>query len=253
MLMQIVTSSVGMVHYLPIATTAIAAVFCGQLLRRYYRRRSGIHLLWWCGGVFAFGLGTALESVITLFGNSVALNKSWYIVGALLGAYPLAQGTVFLLMKRRTANLLVVITLPLVLMLSALVILSPVLPDAMESHRPSGGILAWQWIRYMTPLVNLYAVVFLVGGAMLSTLRYAAQRGPGDGSRAVGNFLIACGAILPGIGGVMAKAGVVEALYVGELIGLVLIWSGYMTCVRVPSLRSMSGTAQSRDEVVPLE
>ena len=46
-------------------------------------------------GVFAFGLGTALESSITLFGNTVWLNKRWYIAGAILGAYPLAQGTVF--------------------------------------------------------------------------------------------------------------------------------------------------------------
>jgi sulfite exporter TauE/SafE len=35
------------------------------------------------------------------------------------------------------------------------------------------------------------------------------------------------GAILPGIGGSMARAGMVEGLYVGELAGLILIWLGY--------------------------
>ena len=44
--------------------------------------------------------------------------------------------------------------------------------------------------------------------------------------------LIAAGALLPGIGGVMAKAGVIEGLYVGELLGLILIWAGYACCVR---------------------
>lgn len=52
----------------------------------------------------------------------------------------------------------------------------------------------------------------------------------GPGGRAIGNALIAFGAILPGIGGGMAKAGMVEALYIGEFIGLLFIWLGYACC-----------------------
>jgi hypothetical protein len=234
-MLQSSASTLGWVHYLPMITTVLAAVFCVQLFRRFRLPRSGAHLLWWGIGVFAYGLGTALESAITLFGNSVFLNKSWYIAGALLGAYPLAQGTVCLLLKRHTARILTAITLPLVATLCVLVVWSPVVIEAMESHRPSGAILGWQWIRGMTPIVNLYAVFFLIGGAMVSSVRYQAARGPGDGSRAAGNSLIAFGALLPAIGGGMAKAGVVEALYVGELIGLVFIWLGYMACVRSPT------------------
>ena len=226
------TSTVGWIHYLPILTTVLAAGFCAQLFWRFQLRRSGAHLLWWGAGVFAYGLGTALESAITLLGNTVFLNKSWYIAGALLGGYPLAQGTVFLLLKRRTALALTSITLPLVIILAVLVVWSPVAIDAMENHRPSGAVLGWQWIRAMTPLVNLYAVLFLVGGAVLSSVRYQAARAPGDGSRAFGNSLIAFGALLPAIGGSLAKVGFVEALYVGEFVGLVLICAGYLVCVR---------------------
>ena len=163
-MLQFFASTVGWVHYLPILTTVLAAVFCAQLCWRFQLRRSGAHLIWWGIGVFAYGLGTALESVITLFGNSVFLNKSWYIAGALLGGYPLAQGTVFLLLKRHTALVLTAITLPLVAILSLLVVWSPVTPETLEAHRPSGAILGWQWIRGMTPIVNLYAASFLVGG-----------------------------------------------------------------------------------------
>ncbi len=209
---QLVASSIGLVHYFPILTTIFAVVFFTQLLGHYLTHRSGVHLLWWGAGVFAFRLGTALESAITLFGNTVWLNKSWYIAGALLGAYPLAQGTVFLLFKRRDAIVLTLITLPLVFAPIVLVVLSPIHPDTMESHRPSGAILAWSWIRLMTLPVNLYAAMFLIGGAIFSAIKYSAQREPGDGSRAVGNTLIAGGAVLPGIGGGLAKAGIVEAL-----------------------------------------
>ena len=47
--------------------------------------------------------------------------------------------------------------------------------------------------------------------------------------RTIGSAFIA----LPGIGGSSAKAGMLEALYVGELVGLVLIWIGFNYCTRV--------------------
>ena len=222
-----------LVHYLPIATTAVSAIFLAVILNRWRTRHSGPHLLWWAFGVFAYGLGTALESSVTLWGNSVALNKSWYIAGALLGGYPLAQGTVYLLLSRRTANTLTALTVPFIIGTSVLVVLSPVLPEHLEAHRPSGAILAWKWVRLMTPLINLYAAAFLIGGAVLSAVRYMGI--PGLRNRALGNGLIAAGAILPGIGGSMAKAGIVEALYVGEFFGLLLIWAGYAACVRTPA------------------
>jgi len=220
------------VHYLPIATTALAVVFFAVLVRRHVTRHSGPHLLWWAGGIFAYGLGTALEGSITLFGNTIALTKAWYIAGALLGGYPLAQGTVYLLLPRRTAHVLTAITVPYMLVMAVLVIASPVNAELLQAHKPSGSILEWQWVRAMTPLLNGYAAVFLIGGAVYSAVRFARQTGAAN--RALGNSLIAMGALLPGIGGGMAKAGMVEALYVGEFVGLILIWAGYAACVRDP-------------------
>lgn len=220
------------VHYLPLATTVISAVFCVVIFRRYKQRKSGLHLLWWGIGIVTYGLGTALESAITLSGNTVALNKAWYIAGALLGGYPLAQGSVFLLLSRRTARVLTGVTLPLIVVVSVFVLLSPVNLDRLELHRPSGAILGWQWVRLFTPFINIYAFIFLVGGAILSAVRYARQTGGANGTRAIGNALIAFGAILPGIGGSFAKAGKVEALYIGEFVGILFIWAGYTMCVR---------------------
>ncbi|MCI0450851.1 MAG: hypothetical protein L0Z51_00505 [Candidatus Latescibacteria bacterium] len=221
----------GLVHYLPIATTVLAAVFCWRLVRRYRERRAR-HLGWWAVGMFTYGLGTALESAITLFGNSIALTKAWYVAGALLGGYPLAQGSVYLLMSRRTANRLTAITLPVIAACAVLVVLSPTLSERLEAHRPSGAVLGWQWIRLMTPLINGYSFAFLAGGAVFSAIRYARMPTIEGANRTVGNALIAFGALLPGIGGSMAKAGMVEALYVGEFIGLLFIFAGYRACLR---------------------
>ena len=220
------------VHYIPILTTIISLTF-GAILFRRYLIRGGTHHLWWSGGVLAYGLGTGLEGCITLLGNSVGLTKAWYIAGALLGGYPLAQGSVYFHFSRNTANRLTGLTLPLLVLLSLLVVFSPVQAASMESFRPSGDLLLWQWIRWFTPIINLYAVVFLVGTAAWSAWHFA--RRAGDASRAIGNALIATGAMLPGIGGVMAKVGAVEVLYVGEFFGIILIWIGYVFCVKTPS------------------
>ncbi len=114
--------SPSFVHYLPIATTVLAAIFTGVLLRQFAMTGSGPHLLWWAVGIACYGLGTALESAITLWGNSGLLNRLWYAAGALLGAYPLAQGTVWLLLRPRQAWVLTCLSAPVVVVLAALAV-----------------------------------------------------------------------------------------------------------------------------------
>jgi hypothetical protein len=215
----------GLIHYLPLLTTAISAVFFAVLVRAALVRKSGPHLTWWAAGVFFYGLGTLIESGITLGGNSVFMTKAWYIFGALLGGYPLAQGSVWLLMRKEAARTLTMITVPVIVLGALFVVLSPANLAALEPHRPTGKVLEWSWIRLMTPFINVYAAVFLIGGAIYSARKYANEKLFSE--RAFGNVLIAVGAILPGIGGSMAKVGMVEALYVGECVGLMLIWGGY--------------------------
>lgn len=216
------------VHYLPILTTVFSAFFLYNIAGRYLQK-GGAHLFWWSVGVFTYGLGTFFESYITLFGNTPALNKLWYVAGAILGGYPLAQGSVYLHIKRRIANVLTAITLPVIVGASVLVLLSPVNSDLLELHRPSGSSLGWQWVRVLTPFINTYSAIFLIGSAIWSAVRFT--RIENGKYRAIGNVLIAIGAILPGVGGGMAKAGIVEALYVGEFIGIILIYAGYRVCL----------------------
>ena len=217
-------ASTAFVHYLPIATTLFAALFAFVLLDRY-REKGGAHLAWWGAGAIAYGVGTFVEAYTTLFGWHEWSFRTWYIAGALLGGMPLAQGTVYLLLPRRTAHVLTAIVIPFVAFASFFVLLSPIDAAQVEPHRLAGRVLEWSWVRLFSPFLNLYAVVFLIGGAIVSAIRYL--RGPGARHRVIGNALIAIGAILPGIGGGFARAGYTEVLYVTELVGLVGIYWGY--------------------------
>ena len=216
------------VHYIPIFTTVLALAFAVVLFRRY-RERGKPHLLWWGLGMLTYAAGTITESLTTLTGWHEPVFRAWYITGALLGGAPLAQGTVYLLLSKKTADRLTALLVTAVVVGGTFVCLSPIDYTLVEPHRLSGKVLEWHWVRYFSPFINLYALIFLVGGAILSAVRYARKRETRH--RVLANVAIAMGGILPGIGGTFTRFGHVEVLYVTEFLGLLLIAVGYRLSV----------------------
>ncbi len=214
----------NLIEYIPILTTLFSIYFFQEIYKHYQFKKKD-YLLWWALGVLTFGLGTLSESINILFGWSEANLKYWYIVGALLGGYPLAQGSVYLLMNKKFAHATTLFFILLILVASYFVILTPVeLPESFN-NKLTGSVFAWKWVRYFSPLINIYAFIFLVGGAIYSAYKYYKQ-----GIKEApfkGNIFIAIGGLLPGIGGSFTRAGYVEVLYVTEFIGLVSIFYGY--------------------------
>lgn len=212
------------INYIPILTTLFAIYFVIDIYKHYRYRRTK-YLLWWTLGVVTFGLGTLSESINVLFGWSELNLKIWYITGALLGGFPLAQGTVYLLMKRKFADASATIFVSIVFVAAIAVAVSPVNLSEDFDGQLTGKVLSWQWVRLFSPIINLYAFVFLVGGAIYSARRYYSL-----GQREApfkGNIFIAIGGLLPGIGGSFARMGYVEMLFITEPVGLFLIYVGY--------------------------
>jgi len=213
-----------MVNYIPVLTTIFSVFFLSRIIPHYLARRSP-YLLWWTLGVATFGAGTLTESINAIFGWSEWNTKIWYVVGALLGGYPLAQGTIHLLMKKRFADISAVVCSAVIVVAALCVFASPIaIPEGFD-YRLTGRVFEWQWVRAFSPLLNLYAFVFLFGGAVYSAIQYfAVEHGR---TRFLGNILIAIGALLPGIGGTFTRFGYVEILYITEFIGLAFIYFGY--------------------------
>lgn len=218
----------NVVYYLPLLTFSLSLFFAFDLAVHIKQKPNATYLKWWMIGMLTYGAGTLCESINTLNGWNETNFRFWYITGAFLGGAPLAQGTIYLLLKRRTANVLTVIFVTAVLIGSVCVFLSPINHALVEPLRMSGKVFEWQWIRLFSPFLNLYAVLFLVGGAVYSAVQYYRTQGAGA-SRFIGNVLIAAGAILPGIGGTSTRFGHVEVLYITELAGLILIFIAYRT------------------------
>ncbi|GMV21665.1 MAG: hypothetical protein AMXMBFR57_16140 [Acidimicrobiia bacterium] len=218
------------VHYVPIVTTMMAVPFAVIILGRWRQFPERLHLLWWGIGVAAYGAGTLTESLTALLGWQEPVFRLWYITGALLGGAPLAQGTVYLMLRRRTAHVLTTTLVATVAIAAVAVWASPIDYTLVESHRLTGRVFEWTWVRRFSPFINLYAVVFLIGGAIASAMKFS--RGPLTRHRMWANVWIAVGALLPGIGGTATRFGYTEVLYVMELLGLLCMWRGYAISVR---------------------
>ena len=218
---------IDIIHKIPILTTILSALFFVKLYNHWNTKGKPSYLFWWTLGVLCYGLGTLTESIVGLFGWSVWVFKSWYILGALLGGFPLAQGSVYLMFSKRTADIMGGVVVTVIVIASVLVLLSPIDYTLVESTRLTGKVLAWSKVRLMTPIINIYAFIFLVGGAFYSAYRYSKEGIYKN--RFLGNLFIAFGGLLPGIGGSFTKFGYTEVLYVTELLGIILIYLGYIT------------------------
>lgn len=85
-------------------------------------------------------------------------------------------------------------------------------------------------IRSLTPFFNVYGTLALSGGAIYSAFIFWRKRVLYD--RMIGNILIGIGAMSPALGGTLSKAGFPTALYISELIGIMLIFIGYTQAVK---------------------
>ena len=106
-----------------------------------------------------------------LLGWNPLIFRLWYLFGAILVAAWLGQGTVYLLVRRRWANVLMVI-LAAGLALWRLPRLhgraGPRPDDGQRAHRQrvERHAIVTPGVRMLTPFFNLYGTVTLVGGAL---------------------------------------------------------------------------------------
>ncbi|HKK20888.1 MAG TPA: hypothetical protein VJ983_05395 [candidate division Zixibacteria bacterium] len=215
-------------RYLPILSTLISALFSFVILSRYRSKPQATYLFWWGIGVAVYGAGTLVEAYTTLFGWHVAVFKAWYIAGALLGGAPLALGSVYLLMGKKFGKISATLLVVTVAVTSCFVIFSPIKYDLVDPAILNADVLGWQSIRLVSPFINSLAGIFLIGGALYSAAKYRSR--PAMRNRYIGNIYIAIGALLPGVGGAFSRFGHTEVLYIGEFVGIIMIWYGYRYC-----------------------
>jgi len=216
--------------FLPFLSSIISFIFAVLVFKRYLARKGTYLILWGIGMVF-YGIGGFCEAYYGAFGWNPQIFRLWYLFGAVLVAAWLGQGTVYLLANRKLANVLMVL-----LALGSLYGLARVFTTSLDpslmtvsmhtGSELSGHAITTPGVRILTPFFNLYGTVTLVGGAAWSAWVFWRKRTLLH--RTIGNILIAVGAMLPAFGGTFSRFGLPGALYLGELLGTVLMFIGFI-------------------------
>jgi hypothetical protein len=212
-------------------TSSIVSFFFAIIVFRRYLDRKGAHLLLWGIGMVFYGIGGFCEAYYGAKGWNALIFRLWYLFGAILVAAWLGQGTVYLLVKRRWANILMVILgigsiYGLVRVFGAQLDPSLMTNSLHTGSELSGKAIVSPGVRLLTPFFNLYGTLTLVGGAAYSAWIFWRKRILLH--RAIGNVFIAVGALLPAFGGTFSRFGISGALYIGEFLGAVLMLVGFL-------------------------
>ena len=216
--------------FIPFTSAIISFIFSFFIFKRYAEKRRPHLLLWGLGMVF-YGIGGFCEAYFGVFGWNDTIFRMWYLFGAILVAAWLGQGTVYLLAKRRIANILMVILGAASAYAAIRVFGAQLDPNLLTTSVHTGSELSGHaivspGIRTLTPFFNIYGVITLVGGAVYSAWIFYRKRVLLH--RTIGNILIAVGALAPAFGGAFSRFGIPGALYIGELLGATLIFLGFL-------------------------
>jgi hypothetical protein len=234
-------------HYIPFLSTLVTFAFAASVFMRYLKRR-GTHLLLWTIGLVFYGFGTLAEVILGFTFSGLVL-KLWYLSGAMLTAAWLGQGTVHLLVRKRGVAPALTGVLAAISLLAAILILSAPLTPAAASYNVAqpissqykdiltrGGLTI-----LLTILLNIYGTLTLVGGAIYSAVIFWRKRVLFH--RMIGNVLIAVGALVPAMAGSFVKLGLPDLLYLSELIGVVVMYAGFLRATALPAAEAAPAAA----------
>ncbi len=211
---------------IPLISAIVSFIFALTVLDQYFARRQSFQLLWTIG-LFMYGISAFTEFYTKTYGLHLVMFRLWYLFGAICVAAFLGQGTVYLLLKRRTANILMAILVVLSIY-SAIRLFSASIDLGTATSLTDKLIKVPTDVGVLTGLLNIYGTVTLIGGALYSAWIFWRKRILPH--RVVSNVLIALGALLPAIGGSLLRLGTSPGVsfYILELAGVIIIFIGFL-------------------------
>jgi hypothetical protein len=208
---------------IPAISAIVAAVFALVVLRQYSGHRKTYQLMW-ATGFAMFAVAAFAGYLAQSSGATETEYRLFYLFGAILNVAWLAVGTMYLLAPRQWANA----SLAVVVLLSAVsvyaVFAAPVDLDAVRLGHPAypNGSLA----RILAAIGSGVGSLVLVGGALWSAWIFFSKRH--NGRRAIANVIIAVGVFVVAAGGTVAFTGLGGVLEYTNLIGLAVIFAGFL-------------------------
>jgi hypothetical protein len=204
----------------PIAASLVAGLFALLLLRSFRRRPAAQKALWACGFLL-FALAAACEAAAQRNGWTPLLFRGYYLCGGVLTVAFLGAGSAMLYLRARARDVLLGALAVAVVAATVTVALAPVdihmLAATTIGRPPANSALAGHASIWAIAL-NSLGTLFLVGGSLMSIVRRRNVRA---------NVWIASGAIVVALATGLSRGGDYSFVYLGELVGLVLMFAGF--------------------------
>jgi hypothetical protein len=204
----------------PVAAALVALLFVVLLTRSFLRRPGGSKALW-AVGFALFAVATIAEALAQRIGWSPALFRSYYLSGGVLTVAYLGAGSAWLLLPRRGRDALLgalaVATAAAVVAVALAPVDAAVLDEAPATGPPVNDALGGNAFLWAV-ILNSIGTLFLVGGSLYSIVRRRRVRT---------NAWIACGALVVALATGMSRAGDYSLVYVGELVGIAMMFAGF--------------------------
>lgn len=211
--------------YVPLITCIVAFIFAVTVLDQYFARRKPFQLLW-AIGLFMYSIAAFTEFYSGVFGITDLMLRLWYLIGAILVAAYMGMGTIYLLMRRRVANIIMLI-LGLASVWAAIRVFTLNIDITGLDHLTGIGVMPTDVRAILAATFNAFGTFALVGGAAYSAWVFWRKRILPH--RVVSNILIAIGALLPALGGThLTFVGNLNVLFIFELLGVIVMFIGFL-------------------------
>jgi hypothetical protein len=211
--------------YIPLITCVVSLLFALSVLDQFLARRKSFQLLW-AIGLFMYSLSTFTEFWWNVVEQNDFIYRLWYLIGAILVAAYLGQGTLYLLMRRRNAHIIMAV-LGAATIFTAIRVFTLNIDISYLTKLTGVGVMPTDVRAVVTPIFNTFGTLALVGGALYSTFIFLRKRILPH--RVVSNILIAVGALLPAAGGIhLSVASNLNLFFILELLGVIIMFLGFL-------------------------
>jgi hypothetical protein len=207
----------------------VSAIFAALVMAQWLSRRRPFQMAW------AFGLGLYAIAAFAQFlaeayGWTPTTYKVYYVVAAPLVAV-LGVGST-LLVHRRAGVGFALYTILLFAGFAVVVAGANVNEAALTSSLPVAGSALPSNVRLFSPLFTVPGSVALIGIAAYSYWR----------SRLSFNLWIGVGALIVAAGGSLARFEIPWALYIGELVGIAVMFWGFLASQDLAKVKRPAAT-----------
>ncbi len=197
-----------------LASAVIGAAFAFLVLHQWLARRKAYQIAWTVG-LLMFAFAAFAQFLAEVDGWTDPVYRVYYFFAAPLVAV-LGVGSAFLV-SRRLGIVFSLYTAVLAAGFAWVVVTASVNPAALAQSMPAGNGFP-ESVRIWSPLFTIPGSLALIGIALISYWR----------TRLAFNLWIAAGAIVAAGSGSLATLGVTWVLYLGELVGIALMFWGFL-------------------------